>query len=448
MASRSIKIGIISGAIIISAIIGGVFAFTPSSTSNNSDIEKITLRAVLAEPRERWEILIEDALQKLRERHPDKEIEVDYSVLPYDKTRTQILTAMAGQTEIDLISVDAIWLGEFAEGEFLTDLTNRTTEWGRSSDWYQANWEGGMYENKVYGIWAWTDVRAMWYWKDMVEEAEVNPESLKTWNGYIESHRKLRQTLGDKGIQPIHLVGANHSPDMWYPYLWMLDGEILELKEGHPSKGSYWYPAYNSESGVKALTFLQQQTNSGISPQTDHFWGEEFADRKFAVMLEGSWLLGTFPREEWQDIENRIGMIPMFPIPEEGMPSSTMMGGWVLSIPETSQNKDLAWELLTIMVEPETLSPMLQEFGYLPTQRSIGEGVYASELRSTIPYYDKMISMLEIGRGRPSIPEYPQIAEHIRQAIEEVYYGNKEPKQALDDAAEKSARALGWQENP
>ncbi len=38
--------------------------------------------------------------------------------------------------------------------------------------------------------------------------------------------------------------------------------------------------------------------------------------------------------------------------------------------------------------------------------------------------------------------EYPQIAEHIREAIEEVYV--KQPKQALDDAAKESARVLGW----
>jgi multiple sugar transport system substrate-binding protein len=48
--------------------------------------------------------------------------------------------------------------------------------------------------------------------------------------------------------------------------------------------------------------------------------------------------------------------------------------------------------------------------------------------------------MIKIGHGRPNIPEYPQIAEHIQQALEEVYYGLKEHKQALDDAAAKSAK--------
>jgi multiple sugar transport system substrate-binding protein len=36
------------------------------------------------------------------------------------------------------------------------------------------------------------------------------------------------------------------------------------------------------------------------------------------------------------------------------------------------------------------------------------------------------------------------MAEHIKQALDDVYYGLKDPKQALDDAAASSARVLGW----
>ncbi|HXW11815.1 MAG TPA: hypothetical protein VD694_03570 [Nitrososphaeraceae archaeon] len=69
---------------------------------------------------------------------------------------------------------------------------------------------------------------------------------------------------------------------------------------------------------------------------------------------------------------------------------------------------------------------------------------YANIIRSSIPFYDEMVSMISEGRSRPSIPEYQTIADHVRQALDEVYYGIKVPKQALDDAAAKSAKALGW----
>jgi multiple sugar transport system substrate-binding protein len=96
------------------------------------------------------------------------------------------------------------------------------------------------------------------------------------------------------------------------------------------------------------------------------------------------------------------------------------------------------------MVEPEVLAPMLQKTGYLPTQTSIGQGPSSSILNQTVPYYDKMISMISLGRGRPNIPEFPQIDDHVTEALKQVCHGIKEPKQALDDAATKSAKLLGW----
>lgn len=405
---------------------------------------QVTITAIVAEPKERWDALFADALAKLRENHPDMTINIDYSVLPYADTRKQILTAMAGKTPIDLISVDQIWLGEFAEGGFLSDLTELTNSWNRSSEWYKTNWDGGIYNGKVYGIWAWTDVRTMWYWKDLLNQSSVNPESLKTWDGYLEAAKKIENSTKGKGIEAMHLVGASHSPDMWYPYLWMQGGEIVKQKSGHPEKGTYWFPSYNSTDGVKALEFLRDQVNAGIKPQINHFWGQEFADKKFAVMLEGSWLLGHFNSTEWDTLDKNVGMIPMFPVPKAGDTSATMMGGWMLGIPSTSSNKALSWELLTIMVQPDVLAPMLEKYAYLPTQKPIAEGQYSGQLANTIPYYKELISMLSLGHSRPSIAEYPQIADNIRQAIDEVYLGAKEPKQALDDAAKKSAEVLGW----
>src|SRR5687768_8262083 len=406
--------------------------------------EEITLNAIFAEPKERWEILLENATKILNERHPDKEIIIDYRVLPYSDTRTQILTAMAGKTPIDLISIDQIWLGEFAEGGFLSDLTSNTKKWNKSSDFYSQNWEGGLYNDQVKGIWAWTDVRALWYWKDLLSKAEINPDELENWNGYVSASKKLHQVLQKDGTQGMHLVGAAHSPDMWYPYLWMLGGEILEKREGHPTKQNYWYPTYNSDLGIKALQFLKDQVNAGIKPQMNHYWGQEFADMKFAVMLEGSWLLGQFDKNDWNTLKEKIGMIPMFPVPNTlNTNTSTLMGGWLLSIPETSQNKELSWELLTIMLEPDVLIPMLLQQGYLPTQKSIGEGQYSTKLKSTIPYYEELVSLISLGKGRPNIPEYPIVAEHIRNAIEQVYNG-MDPKQALDEASKQSAKALGW----
>lgn len=405
--------------------------------------QQVNLTGLFVDPEDRWKMLIPSALNELRTRHPNLNIQINYTVYPYNDARTQMLKSMANGTPIDLISLDQIWLGEFANKSYILDLTNRTNSWGGLSDWYQSNLDGNLYNDKVYGIWAWTDIRSIWYWKDLLNQTGVDPNSLKTWDGYIQSAKKLNSALEQRNISGIELVGGPGSQNEWYPFLWMLGGQIIELKPGHPSKGNYWFPTYNSTEGVKALQFFRQLIDANVKPITINF-EKEFADKNYAEMLGGSWLPGYFPNLTKQDFEDSIGMIPMFPVPIKGTRTASIMGGWLLSIPETSRHKELAWELMTIMLKPEILSPMLAKLGYLPTQISIGDGPYSAALRNSISYYDELINLIAFGHARPNIPEYPQIEDHVRQAIDDVYNGTKTPKEALDDAAEKSAISLGW----
>ena len=393
-------------------------------------------------------LLIDNALNVLRN-ESNSTINVNYVEFQSDNsTRDKIIRLLSNQTPIDIITIDQIWLGDLAQKRLLTDLTNYTTkQWNRdgNEEWYFGNWEGGKSQGRIYGIWAWTDVRGIWYWKDMLKESGVDPQSLMTWKGYIDSAEKLNSVLRPRGIEGIHLTGAGHSPDLWYPYLWMLGGEIVSIKQGHPTKGTYWYPSFNSSEGVRALNFIKEQIDAGILPQKEHFWGEEFLDRKFAVMIEAlqHHIPITTPLNRTH-FEQNVGFIPMFPVPDESTETSTLMGGWEFGIPVTSAHKDLAWELITIMLEPQILGPYLTKHANMPTQISIGEGQYSLEPRRVVPYYVQLVSMIPHGGTRPSIPEYPQIAEFLEEALDAVYYDKASPQEALDGAAEKSAKALGW----
>ena len=77
-------------------------------------------------------------------------------------------------------------------------------------------------------------------------------------------------------------------------------------------------------------------------------------------------------------------------------------------------------------------------------QIAIGEAGTRPHTSAYIPYYDKMISAIPFGEARPSNQEYSEIAHHIKEALDAVYYGTQDPKHALDEAAAKSAKSLGW----
>ena len=440
---------ILTASIFVSSV--DLTTFPPAlSQEQESNQQEDTLTIMLddqGDPPRLLKMLFEPALQDLQDKHPDLDVKLDYRPIPYLDLHSSFLQAMANKTSVDIMTVDYIWLGEFVEKGLVTDITNYTKDWGRASDWYQANWDGGSYNDKIYGVWTVVDARGIWYWKDLLQKAGVDPNLLKTWNGYIEAAKKLNQVLRPQGIEGVHLVGAGHSPDIeFFPYLWMLGGDILQQREGHPTKGVYWFPGYNDTEGVKALEFIKDQLDAGVKPQKEHFWGKEFLNRKFAVMIEALQNhvhLNT--TEQKKKFEQKVGFIPGFPVSAAGNQSATLLGGWLLSIPSTSKNKDLAWELITFVLQPKILAPFHQKYGLLPTQIPVGEGSpYSTRLNQTVPYYDQLISMLQLQGTRPNIPEYPEIAAHIKQAIDQVYNGTKEPEQALDEAAAKSAKVLGW----
>ena len=111
-----------------------------------------------------------------------------------------------------------------------------------------------------------------------------------------------------------------------------------------------------------------------------------------------------------------------------------------------SPNSEFAWELITIMTDQQVMGPFIQQHGHLQTQRTLGEGASSEPLKQSVAYFEEMVSMIPHGRSRPNIPEYPEIAEHIHQAIQQVYNGSAatSPEAALDRADAKSADSLGW----
>jgi multiple sugar transport system substrate-binding protein len=408
--------------------------------------QQVTLTAMLnnlGNPT-KWDSLFQSSLSELRTRHPDMDINLSYKAFPYNQTRSQLLGALGNKTPIDLVSIDQIWLGEFAEKGYITDLTDRVKSWGRASDWYSVNFAGGVYKGKIYGIWTTTDVRSTWYWKDLLNQAGVDPNMLKTWDSYIASLRKINNTFRGQGGLQAGLVICGGAE--WYPYLWELGGDVVVQKDGHPTKGTYWFPAYNSSAGIRALQFYKDQISAGIKPVLSNASGMErdFVNKKYAVFIGGSGLPGTFSPEERKDLDSRVGLVPMVPVPNQNTQTATLLGGWELSIPTSSKNKDLAWELLTIMLEPKIISPWLEQTGAIPTQKTVGSGPGLAQLNQTIPYYSQMISEVPFGRSRPNIPQFAQIDEQVSYALDQVCSGTKEPKQALDEAAAKSAKLLGW----
>lgn len=72
-----------------------------------------------------------------------------------------------------------------------------------------------------------------------------------------------------------------------------------------------WFTTSNISAGLNALSCIQDQVNAGIKSQKEHYWGIEFTDRNFAVIIEGSWMPSYMQKpiqdsRDRNEFENRI----------------------------------------------------------------------------------------------------------------------------------------------
>ncbi len=96
-----------------------------SSTSSLLGETNVTLRGIftdLGDPG-RWNELLQPALDELNRRHPDMNIELEYTDFLYNITRERILDSLSNGHSVDIVSLGDLWLGEFAELGLLKNLT-------------------------------------------------------------------------------------------------------------------------------------------------------------------------------------------------------------------------------------------------------------------------------------------------------------------------------------
>ncbi len=115
---------VVSAGFVISIVV--LFMIFVEDVGGTQD-EEITLTILFNEIVTRpnaGKLLIDNALEILRN-ETDAEVNVNYLEFKSDNsTRDEIIRLLSNQTPIDIVTLDQIWLGEFAQKGLLTDLTN------------------------------------------------------------------------------------------------------------------------------------------------------------------------------------------------------------------------------------------------------------------------------------------------------------------------------------
>ncbi len=125
-----------------------------------------------------------------------------------------------------------------------------------------------------------------------------------------------------------------------------------------------------------------------------------------------------------------LPQVGVAPTPRRKQRVVSVYTDWLAMSPQ-SAHKDLAWELMTFLMEPKNLAAYNATLFFIPPRRS---AVEAAEFMEKTPQLREFVSLMDsYGRSLPAIPEWFEIRTGLQSAISAAIYGTKTPEQALGD---------------
>jgi multiple sugar transport system substrate-binding protein len=377
------------------------------------------------------------AAKKFEKLHPGYKI----NLLGFDGTvlHQKILLGKAGGPKPDVMQTDTIWLGEFAEKGISANLDSYYANWSGKSDYSASFLNSSKWKGHYYGAWLNTDVRVMVWNKDIFRKAGLDPnKGPKTWAQVVAMGKQIQAKVPGTAGVAINAAASEDTADFWYPFLWMNGGDILNK--------SWTKAAFNSPAGVRALQFYVDLVNKykvtpkDVITQDSGSVEQAMGSGAFGIVLsQGGSGFGDFKDlKTIQGFQKKIGngVLPTCP----GCQPATGSGGWLLTINSASKYKDLAWQYITMVTDGKNAVPFNVAQATVPVRASIIQK-YKKGLPG-YPYFNVVAATYPHTHFRPWVPQYTKFVPYIYTAIEKAVAGQATAKQALDDAAAKTNKAL------
>jgi ABC-type glycerol-3-phosphate transport system substrate-binding protein len=344
---------------------------------------------------------------------------VQVTSFPYVELRDKMLTAVAGGQGPDLLLLDQIWVSQYAAAKYVMPITNLMKTSGiKADDYFPGAWGAGSYLGETYavpfdvGVWA-----LMYYNKDMFKAAGLNPDKPPvTWDEFLVAAKKL--TKGDKYGTAVWLGKGDAIQCMTDAFTFSGGGKIIS-DDGKKA-------LLNSPAGVAALNFWKACAE--VSPPGTVGRDEEESFKLFTAGQVGMFFYGEWGQDSIASRAPKLNYgVANLPKPTNGKSVGTF-GGFNIGINAQCANKDLAWEF----VKYSTKKDVNQKITMLTPANKAAANAYLKEKRK---FPDTIYQQLTLALFRPSVPNYPEIAEIQRTATGKILLGEMDTKAALDEAA-------------
>jgi len=359
------------------------------------------------------------------------------------------LMLRSANTAPDLVREDSFLIGSDATAGYLTPLDSYLNSWPEyKQQWFPSMQTITTFNGHNYGVMDGTDVRLIWYNKDIFQKAGLPTTwQPQTWGDIVQAAQTIKAKV--PGVIPLNLYSGIPMDEASS----MQGFEMLLYGTKNPLYDYATKKWVVSSPGIKdALNFVQQvyKPSNLLGPTNDIAMSTQAANTiqqqlipqgKLAIDIDGSWVpsnWATGGQSPWPQWQQTMGMAKM-PTELGTAPTSvTLSGGWSYAISAHSPNKDAAFKVLQVANSQKLLGGYDVAAGQITPRKDI----VALPAYANVPGNSFFTSLVAFSQFRPAFPDYPKISVQIDSAMQSVMQG-KSPADAMATYAQAVTAIVG-----
>lgn len=385
-----------------------------------------------------WVIPEFTAMQE--EKGVDVTVEFEENGVDDEEYKTKIALDLQSGEGADIIGIDGIWTGEFAEAGYIAPLSDvagdAVDEWDGWEQIPESVQQAMSFGGEKYGIPLGTDGRVIFFNKELFAQAGL-PEDWQptSWDELLDAARALQQL---DGVTPMQInagtaMGEATTMQGFLPFL-AGTGELIE-------EDGAWRGA---SAGVTETLGFYAEVYGGDEPLGDPLIQQEaqgrdtsfqmFADGELGMLIESDYLWRSVinPEEGIAPMPKRDEVVGWAKIPARepgagvnGQDFVSMSGGTGRVLNPNTEYPQQAWELLQFMNSPEAYEAMLAGSARITPRDDVNAEALAGD--PMLSYIAEEV--LPITSYRPSLALYPQVSVALQEATAAIVSGDS-PEEA------------------
>lgn len=331
--------------------------------------------------------------------------------VPFADYEKQLTLGIASGELPDIVILDGCGMASFISLGLFADITDEASDikW---DEYIQGPLESTMMDGKHYGIPFATNCTALFYNKDMFDEAGLSyPDENTTWDEF----KGMAKTLTKNGVFGFGNAGTNTDEGTFQCLQWL-----------YTAGGSYT----DIESGVDAYKLMQEMISDGSWTKECVNWTQSDVNNNFmagnlAMQQNGPWQI---PGIEANAPDLNYGVTVLPKKDASSGQATSILGGENMGV----VNKDDvggAVAFLEYYDQTNVMVEAMKQYGSFPPKTEAAkDGYWTND-----PVQAAFITQLETSIPRGPSAVWPSYSSAIQKGFQEVLTLSKTPEQAAKD---------------